>query len=156
MYSAEARDLLRPPQAQKTQDAELRERQGTRDVFVQRGRFKTIVADPADPDQVNVRVDEEIFIPPLLLGSSFSGTLRDAFFTGMESCGLCINRLSTMLGPVVFILAVDGCFSNGLLVDWLHTVAPSDVIVLEDLCSFHNSNRIVIDHVNKGKFDINS
>ncbi len=156
LYCPKARDVLRDPRAEGTEDVEKREKHGTRDVFVQRGRLKILEAAESDPDDVHVRTDEEVFIPPFLLGSSFSSTLRDAFFHALELCGLCLKKLSGSFGLVVLIVSVDGCFGNALLVDWLHDVLPNNIILMEDLCTFHNSNRIVIDHVQKGKFDINS
>ena len=157
LYSPEARDILRDPRAEGTADVEQkRESHGTRDVFVQRGRIKIMESDDGDPSNVKVRRDEAVFVPPLLLASQFSGTLRDAFFESLIRCGLDLSRLAEACVLVVLIMSVDGCFGNDLVIDWLHDIPPSNVMLLKDLCSFHNVNRIVIDHTKKSMFDINS
>ena len=159
MYSAEARDILRGPEVEGegTADLESREKYGTRDVFVQRARMRVLDADPDDAgDAVNIRLDEEIFIAPLALGQQDSGTLRAAVLGTLKQYGLEIKRLSEKNDLVVLILSQDGCFTNSLFHDWLASNLPDNVILLKDLCQSHTVNRIVIDHVNKSKFDINS
>ncbi len=156
VLSAAARDKLRGPNTEGTEDVESKDKTGTRDVFVQRARVRILDVNADDEHDVYVRLDEEIFIRPLCLGQQDSGTLRQALLSTFQRVGLDLVRLSQKFELVVLILSQDGCFTNGLVHDWLQSVLPKNIILLKDLCQSHTVNRLVMDHVKKGKFDINS
>ena len=73
--------------------------------------------------------NEDIIVPPLLLGSESAATVIDAWMSSMSKCGLDLCKLASAFPVVVLFVAMDSCFVNSLAANYLDHVCPSDVLI---------------------------
>ena len=123
---------------------EDKEKTGIREVFV-----------------VNVRVVipgtdgvEDVFCPPLVLGDACSGTLLQALMMSLARANLDLASLSQSFASVIWLFGMDAASTNELLYSYLEARLPANVISVKSPCMLHASNRLVLDHLNKSKFNV--
>lgn len=107
-----------------------------------------------DSENGRQRMQERVFVSPLLIGAANSGAVANALVKGLEMCGLDIPRICECLYVLYLLIAVDGCSVNGLLCGFLQMIVPRNCVVLHDFCDLQALNSVTMTHLKRDETDV--
>lgn len=101
-----------------------------------------------------VNVDEEIFVPPMVLGDETSKTLFASVLRAMGDSNVSPDALADNFGVVFLFLNFDAAKANLLLGDYLDERVPDNVVLLQTMCKMHALNRVTVDFLNRSELAV--
>ena len=118
--------------------------------------FKEHDDDGNELSEATVKYDEEIIVPPLLIGSQSPATVLDTWMHSTEKFGIGITALCEKFPHGIVHMSGDSCAGNVLLLDSLESVLPDICILFRDMCNMHYLNSIMVSHFKNSWIDVDS